>query len=974
MSGTVQEPLYFLDFVLDPANARLSRDAQPISLRPKSLGVLVYLASRPGRLVTKDELLAGVWPDTAVTEWVLTGCIRELRQALGDDARQPRAIETVHRRGYRFVAAVRESASRTTPPSPSSTDLSPADSGLVGRAAELEELGRWLSDTLEGRRQIGLIAGEPGIGKTSLVDAFVTSLIAQKPEILVARGQCIDQHGSGEPYLPVLDALGRLCNGPRGNPLVELLRQHAPSWLVQLPGVLEIDEARALDSRLGAGSRQRMLREIVAWMEVLPHPLVLVLEDLHWSDNATLGLLSSLAQRRDPARLLLLGTYRPVDVAVRNHPLRALHHELRARGLCRDLWLQPLTEESLAEYLRWRWPGLDGVTALAQVVHAHTDGNPLFLVNVANALTADRVVVESGQGWVLRDDVSRLSLGVPQGLRQMIAARIDRLNDAERETLAAGSLIGRTFSSALVAAALDVEVLRVEERLARLGQREEIVAAAGEVSWPDGTASGSYRFLHALYQAVLRDRVPPTLRRRLHQRTADRLEAAFGRRSAEVAAELAFHFDAGGLADRAVVHIETAAERAMRLGAALEASNLLRRGLVVLDGLEPTPERTHCIIHFCIRLARALPAVHGYAHPEITAAYERARRLSEQTDDKAGLFQAFLGLAVVSLAGGRFDRTAEAVTGFSDLLTVMPFREMKLAAHFLDGMLKYHTGPLAEARLHLEKAMRINQAPLPAFSINPVVVLLAYLSTTLMHLGHPDQARQRLAEAAQLSDAAGRLFDRANVHEIECVLAILLRDDSTLARVAPAALAMGDEHDVGSAAAVGMVGRGLCVAHTGAPRRGIELIRAGMETYRAGGHLVLLPFLLGTLAGALLDDGDIDGALGSIDEARRVIASTREQRAEVELHRLEGVAHLRLGDVRAAERCLRTAIDLARHQGARWLELRSATTLAQLSLGSGQPGSLRRRARRDLATILDCIKEGADTLDVREAMAAWKQL
>jgi DNA-binding winged helix-turn-helix (wHTH) protein len=960
--------LYFADCALDAANGRLWRGGAVINLRPKSLAVLAYLASRPGQLVQKDALLAAVWPGTAVTEWVLTSCVKELRQALGDASRQSRMIETVHRRGYRFIAEVEERpGAAAVPPVAARRDRSATHTGIVGREAEIAELRLWLNDALAQRRQVGFLAGEPGIGKTALIDAFVASLGGDGAELLIARGQCVDQHGAGEPYLPVLEALGRLCKGPQGSQLVALLRRHAPAWLLQLPGLLDSDEAEALERRLGAGSRQRMLREMAAFIEALTQPLVLLLEDLHWSDRATVHLLATLAQRRDPVRLLLIGTYRPVEVAVRDHPLKTILQELRMHGHCRDVWLQPLGTAAVAEYLRARWRDLAEVEALAHIVHQHTDGNPLFLVNVANALAADGVITETASGCVWRDDIAKLGLGVPHGLRQMIAAQNDRLSGRERDMLAAGSVIGRTFSAALVAAALETDVLVVEEHLARLAQRGQVVQAAGESAWPDATVAGAYRFAHALYQTVLREHLPPTLRRRLHGRIADRLEAAYGTRHADLAAELAFHYEAAGQSERAVPYIEAAADHALRLGAGCEAVTLLQHGVALLDALPPTPVHTQHVTQLCIRLGRALPAVQGYTQPEVELAYERARALSEQTDDRPSLIQSLAGLATVYVARAKFDHAARAAAGVTALKEVMPLPVFEFASAFFNGLVRYHTGPLVQARAHLDAAAAIDTTALPAFSIDPRVAVLGYLSMTLLHQGYPDQARARMREAAARAAAGGRPFDRANILQMECVLAMLLRDHSTLATAAADAVAVGTDHDLPVAVAVGTVGCGLCVVHGGDPERGRAMMRTGIETYRTGGHVVALPFLLGSLAGALAHSEDLDAALLPIAEARALVESTREQRVEAELHRLEGVIRVRRGEDAAAERGIRRAVELARQQGARWWELRATTSLARLGLGKGQPASVRRAGRAALARIADSFTEGGDTADLQEA-------
>src|SRR5262249_22231406 len=212
--------LSFADVRLDLANACVWRGGQAIKVTPTAFALLHYLAAHPGRLLTKDELLAAVWPQTAVTEGVLTTHVRQIRRALGDEAKAPRYLETVHRRGGRWVAAVQSPkpapALRFHPPAPS----------FVGREVEVAQLQAWLEKALSGERQFVFVTGEAGIGKTMVVEALVASLKA-KSQWWIGRGQCIEHYGPGEAYLPVLEALGRLCREPGGKRLIEALHQHA---------------------------------------------------------------------------------------------------------------------------------------------------------------------------------------------------------------------------------------------------------------------------------------------------------------------------------------------------------------------------------------------------------------------------------------------------------------------------------------------------------------------------------------------------------------------------------------------------------------------------------------------------------------------------------------------------------------------------------------------------------------------------
>jgi DNA-binding winged helix-turn-helix (wHTH) protein len=375
-----------LSLRLDAVNAQVWQGARLLKLTPKAFAVLHYLQERPGQLVIKDELMRVVWADTVVSDGVLAASIRELRKELNDDPRAPQYLQTVHRRGYRFIGhgvsaqssvvsteeerqkakiGVRDlgPGADSSPQTPSLKRQAPS---IVGRESELSHLYSLFAKALQGERQLGFITGEAGIGKTTLINAFrqrlVSSPLAPSPKPLAPRmwmavGQCIEYYGVGEAYLPVLEALGRLCRGPEGAQLITLLTKHAPTWLVQMPSLLAAGELEALLHKTQGVTRERMLRELAEALEVITaeRPLILVLEDLHWSDLSTLDLLSMIARRTEPARLLIISTYRPVDVIVREHPLQTVKQELLLHGQCQELALELLSEAAILDYLSARF-------------------------------------------------------------------------------------------------------------------------------------------------------------------------------------------------------------------------------------------------------------------------------------------------------------------------------------------------------------------------------------------------------------------------------------------------------------------------------------------------------------------------------------------------------------------------------------------------------------------------------------------
>ncbi|WP_145998759.1 AAA family ATPase [Methyloterricola oryzae] len=568
-----ERDLIFPPFRLDLLNERLWCGEQPISLRPKALAVLRYLAEHPQRLVTQEELLQAVWHQPYVSDGLLRGYIGELRGVLGDDAKAPRFIETAARRGYRFIAAVAP-FKRSAPEWMPTEEMQKGDGGLVGREVPLQALYRHWARAAQGERQLVFVTGEPGLGKTALVNAFAESLPAGAA--MIARGQCVEQLGETEAYRPLLEAVGLLCR--ENEQAVAHLRRYAPTWLIQMPWLLT-EAARADLQRMTLGAtRERMLREGVEFLETwsVENPLLLILEDLHWSDAASIELLALLARRDQAAPLLVLGTYRPIELVLHDHPLKALRHELRVHRLCAEIALELLCEADIGAYLQRRLPGQTWPERLPQALYQRTDGQPLFLVNV----------VEEGlnQGWLLNSP-GQLDGLVPESLRQFLEQRLERLAPAERQVLEAGCVFGATFNAETVAAVCQEELLSIEECCTALARLGRFLRPADAPHSPERRAAGRYAFSHALYRDVLYHRIPLARRRHLHQRAGEALETSLDHRRALLAAELALHFEASRDCAKALSYLRLAADNAARRYANPEAIACLTRALELIEQL-----------------------------------------------------------------------------------------------------------------------------------------------------------------------------------------------------------------------------------------------------------------------------------------------------------------------------------------------------------------------------------------------------
>ncbi len=995
--------LLFEPFRLDVADERLWRGEDAVRLTNKAFRVLRHLAENPARLVTKDELLDAVWADTNVSEAAMTVCIRELRRVLEDDARDPRIIETVRGRGYRFLPPV--SVVDRTPagslsgavagpspdipfPTPRPASIPPAP--LVGRDAEMARLHEWLAAALEGDRRIGFVVGEAGIGKTTLVDAFVAQAESGEP-LWIGHGQCVDQYGAGEAYLPLLEALGRMCRGPEGARFLDLLRRQAPSWLAQMPALQGVEKGPAPGRPEGGTTQARMLRELAEAVEQLTvdRPLLLVLEDLHWSDASTLAWLSYVARRREAARLLVLGTYRPVEAIVSAHPLRALTQELKSRGQCEELLLDYLSEDAVAAYLSGRCPGREIPAGLAQTLHQRTDGNPLFLVTLVATLVRQGKLVEGTEGWELPEGLEGMSVGVPEGLRQLIELHLEKVGPEEQTILEAASVAGTEFSAAAVAAGVELEVDSVETRCETLSRRAQFVRSLGPEAWPDGTVAARYGFIHALHQEVLYNRIPAGRRMRWHSRIGMRLEAGHGENSREIATELAEHFVRGRDAPRAVRYLQHAGEIARQRSAYQEAIVHLTRGLEVLRMLPDTVERVRQELDLQTTLGLTYMAAKGYAAPEVGTAYNRALTLCQQLDDAARLGRVLGGSWIFHLARAEFHTAREMGEQMLALGEKTEDPAILGPAHHGVGQVLFHTGEFGPAREHLEQAFALftRQTLSSPGAVHSVqdgrVISLGFLAFSLWHLGYPDQAlgkaREALALARELSHPftlAYGLFFVAAVHGYRGEHALAHQPNEEM-------LALSLEHGFPVFIGAGMLVRNLVLLAQGkiGLAEGIAQIRHMMDAYRATGAVSGHPMLLAVMAELLMGAGQVEEGLASLSEAQATVDRTGERRYDTQLSFLKGTLLLgrisrrkKGGDqgekAAEAEACFTCAVDIARRQQAKSLEMQAVLRLSRLWRQQGR----RDEARELLATVYGRFTEGFDTADLKEAKALLEEL
>src|ERR1700722_488548 len=576
----------FSPFRLDTANQCLWRRGDTgqearILLTPKAFAVLEHLVEHAGRLVTHDEMLQAVWPNSVVEPQAVKKHVLAVRTALGDCPKNSIFIETLSRRGYRFIAPV----SRPVASSPVSGR--PVQSALVGRGGALDVLGETWKRALRGERQIVFITGEPGIGKTALGEVFRRQVAISDLSVRIAHGQCIEGYGSKEAYGPILDALGRLCRGPQAEPIVSILSADAPTWLGQLPALLTREHRDMLQREILGATRERMLREIANALDSITAEtaLLLMLEDLHWADDSTADLISALARRRTPAKLMLVATCRPLGPEPAGHSLRGLMPDLSVHPLCRAIALTPLSEAEVEEYLTVQSPGGSPPDGLSALVHRHSEGNPLFMVAALEHMAKRNLLSRVDGRWQLHRPLAQIEFEVPEDLRHMVEARLEPLSAQEQSALELASISGTSFSSNMISAEAGIDSHGAEDLCEELSRRHRIVKWVGTQSLPDGSVTERYEFVHALYRQVLYDRQLPGRRARLHRQLGERLAAMYAQCIEDVVPELAYHFEQAADWPRAVAYLQQAAQIAGRRHAHRQADSIFARALQLVGCL-----------------------------------------------------------------------------------------------------------------------------------------------------------------------------------------------------------------------------------------------------------------------------------------------------------------------------------------------------------------------------------------------------
>ncbi|HEX5475462.1 MAG TPA: protein kinase [Vicinamibacterales bacterium] len=888
-----------------------------------------------------------------------------------DPRLRPGAEEVLYR-----LSMVREGSVAVALSSVAVRRASRAASGhVVGRELELDGLLSDLDRAARGRGGVVVIAAEAGMGKTTIVEAFLRHLEEREDGVRVGRGRCSERLAGSEAYLPVIEALDSLRHDEQHGSLTRLIRTLAPTWYAQIAAGSEREAAgRRVDAD---ASQDRFKREILSLLEEVSRaqPLVLCLDDIHWADPSTTELIAYLAHRLADLRILLVLTCRPSELAQSRHPFAGLTLDLIAHGLCREVTPGLLDERAVERYIALQFPEHTFPAAFTAMIHRRTGGHPLFMADLLRDLRRRGIIEATGGRWALVEDLSGIARGLPESVRSLVQRKVDALEDEDRRLLTAASVQGLDFDSAILCAALRLDAEDTERRLERLEREHALVRFVQESEYPDRTLTLRYRFAHHIYQHAFDTALRVTRRAALSGAIGDALLTRLGANAPAAANDLARLFEAARDTARACEYYARAAENALHLYAHDEAVRLSTRGLALLAAEPDGPGRASLELPLQMALGLAMKTGRGYAVPEVGAAYARARELSRQVQDPRRVVPVLVGLAAHHVVSGEIETSRDVALEMLALFERLGDPNLEMLGQWSLGAALFHLGELEVAHAHLARAIELYD---PAFhaarvwetGVEPGVFAQGEMSRTLTLRGYPDQGLACARDAVERARALDHPQPRAFALLFEIFAHLARREPRDVLRTFAELETLCQAHGIAQELQWAAPLRGRALVELGDVDRGVRDLADGLEAHTITRSALLRPYYFVLYAGALLRARRFDDAQRALDDARRIADATRQFAYDAEHDRIQGelfVAAERLDD---AEASFRRAIAVATEQGARWFLLRASRACAHLLI------RLDRTDEADavLRPVFDSMTEGFDTPDYRFAEALLRTL
>ena len=838
---------------------------------------------------------------------------------------------------------------------------------LVGRDSEVTLLRERWTQVQDGLGQVVLINGEPGIGKSRLVQVLKEQLAGERYTRIEYRCASHTQHSALYPLITHLErALAFSRDDTPDDKLRKLEATLAPyAWplpdtvpllaaLLSLPLPVHYPPLTLTPQR----QRQKTLDALLAWLlaEATRHPVLFIVEDLHWIDPSTLEFLTLLLAQEPMARLLTVLTCRPEFYPP--WPLRA-HVTL--------LTLSRLSHPQVGQMILRVTGDRTLPMEIVQQVVAKTDGVPLFVEELTKAVLESSFLQEVNGAYELTGLLPPLA--IPATLHDSLMARLDRLSTV-KTVAQLGAIIGRTFAYEVLQAVVPLDEATLQQGLRHLVEAE-LVYQRGLP--PQAT----YMFKHALIQDAAYQSLLRSTRQQYHQRIAQVLAAQFPETVETQPELLAHHYTEAGLIEQAMAYWQQAGQQASDRSANLEAICHFTTGIELLTTLPETPERTQQALSLHIALGAALQMAKGHAAPEVEHAYNQARALCQQVGETPELVPVLFGLWRFYNLRPQLHTARELGETLLRLVQRADDPALAVVAHYALGATWYFLGALPAARQHLEEAIACytpDQRRAPVFRIGQElgVGCRAHAARTLWLLGYPEQALAHIHEALALAHALSHPYSLGFALGVAAFVSQFRRDVPAVHAQAEAAVALSIEQGFPQWVAYGTIMRGWALAMQGQGEEGIAQLRQGIAAYRATEAALYVPYFFTVLAEICDHLGHTEDGLQVLAKAHTLMEQQEERWWEAEISRLRGVLLLRQTTTQQAEAeaCFQHALTIARRQQAKSLELRAAMHLTRLWQQQGK----HTEARELLVPIYGWFTEGFDTADLQDAKALLEAL
>jgi predicted ATPase/DNA-binding SARP family transcriptional activator len=897
---------------------------------------------------------------------------------------------------------------------------------FVAREKELAWLAEKLEKVLAGQGQVAFVVGDAGRGKSALLGEFSRRVQQLHGDLVAANGSNEAHSGIGDPYLPFREVLALLTGEVEvkkssgvinqeyarrlwdlmphtlealveyGPDLIdsfvpgESLARRAtsftaenPAWLERLESEIELRKGRPAPFNIDHGdSRKDLFDQYTKALQDISRvqPLLLILDDLQWADLGTIGLLFHLARRIEGYRILILGAYRPDDIAQyrdgSQHPLVQTLAELKRIYGDFQIDLDQVGESEgrqfIDDYLDTEPNKLD--EDFRQALFYHTSGHPLFAIELLRQMQE--------QGDIFRDDQDRWIKNpvlnwesLPARVEAVIERRVSRLPSELREILNVASVEGEEFTAEVVATIKGLDEFEIIRKLSQdLDKQHMLVEASGMKRFGKQRVS-IYRFRHILFQKYVYENLNLVEKAYLHEKVGDGLEKLYGDDKAQIAVQLARQYEEAGVLGKTIDYLLLAGNQAKRVSANKQAVAYLTKGIAMLNELPAGNIHTETELALQISLGPPLVATRGYASPEVEQTFERARELCERVGDIQQLAPALWGLCAFYQVRGKHSTANELAKQILALAESGEDANLRLLAHWMLGTTLTHLGEFSLAREQLELALNqydVNQDDSLTYTYgqSPQVTCLNYLALNLWFLGYPDQALDKCDEAVAISQEIAHLFSQAFAHGMAALFHSIRRDIEFAQRHGEETFKLAKKSRFPFFLSLGMIIRGWSRVHSGKTGMAINLLKNGIDGMQAIGAELGRPYFLALLAEGYGESGEIHEALKTLqmgfDKARR----TDERWYDFGLYLLKGKLLEKQDEGNTEiESCYQQAIEIAHKQKAKSFELQGALTRVKYREGSDQS----EEERAFLSEIYAWFDEGHDRALLNEARELLKQ-